>query len=75
MYHRNGSGGTLVQLDYGYNKVHDRTYERFGASGAAGDALYLRQDASAYQGLHGRDGAEQPDNRDVVRCHRLQYGR
>lgn len=26
-------------MDYGYNRVHDRTFERFGASGAAGDAF------------------------------------
>jgi hypothetical protein len=26
-------------MDYGYNAVHDRTYERFGASGSAGDGF------------------------------------
>ena len=53
IHHRDGSGGTLVQLDYGYNKVHDRTYERFGASGAAGDAFTydkIRRLTKAYMG-------------------------
>ncbi len=30
---------TILRLDYGHNAVHDRTYERYGASGAAGDAF------------------------------------
>ena len=28
-----------MRLDYAYNDVHDRTYERYGASGSSGDAF------------------------------------
>jgi RHS repeat-associated protein len=28
-----------VRLDYAYNKVHDKLYERYGASGSSGDAF------------------------------------
>ena len=37
--HLNASFGTLVRMDYGYDRTHNVTYERFGASGAAGDAF------------------------------------
>ena len=40
-------------MDYGYNLVHDRTYERFGASGSAGDGFEydkLRRLTTAYMG-------------------------
>ncbi len=39
VHHETSAPATLVRMDYGYNKVHDRTYERFGASGSAGDAF------------------------------------
>ena len=39
IHHETSTPTTLVRLDYGYNKVHDRTYERYGASGSAGDAF------------------------------------
>ena len=39
IHHETSAPATLVRLDYGYNSVHDRTYERFGASGSAGDAF------------------------------------
>ncbi len=39
VHHETSAPVTLVRMDYGYNKVHDRTYERFGASGSAGDAF------------------------------------
>ena len=37
--HQDNSSNTLLRLDYGYNKLHDRTYERYGASGSAGDGF------------------------------------
>ena len=37
--HETSAPATILRLDYGYNAVHDRTYERFGASGSAGDAF------------------------------------
>ena len=39
IHHETSAPATLVRMDYGYNKVHDRTYERFGSSGSAGDAF------------------------------------
>ena len=39
IHHETSAPVTLVRMDYGYNKVHDRTYERFGSSGSAGDAF------------------------------------
>ena len=46
-------------MDYGYNDVHDRTYERFGAAGSAGDAFVydnIRRLEKAYM------GSTTPDN-------------
>jgi RHS repeat-associated protein len=37
--HETSGSATILRLDYGYNAVHDRTYERFGASGSSGDAF------------------------------------
>jgi len=37
--HQDNSSNTLLRLDYGYNKLHDRTYERYGTSGSAGDGF------------------------------------
>ena len=39
IHHQDSGTGTLVRMDYGYNAVHDRTYERYGASGSSGDAF------------------------------------
>lgn len=39
IHHETSTPTTLVKLDYGYNKLHDRTYERYGSSGAPGDAF------------------------------------
>ncbi|MGE0192749.1 MAG: RHS repeat-associated core domain-containing protein [Planctomycetota bacterium] len=39
IHHQDSGAGTLVRMDYGYNAVHDRTYERFGALGASGEAF------------------------------------
>jgi hypothetical protein len=39
IHHETSTPTTLVRLDYGYNKLHDRTYERYGTSGSAGDAF------------------------------------
>ena len=53
VHHQTNVPTTILQLDYGYNKVHDRTFERFGAVGSAGDAfLYdkLRRLTNAYMG-------------------------
>jgi RHS repeat-associated protein len=37
--HETSTPTTILQLDYGYNAVHDRTYERYGSSGSSGDAF------------------------------------
>ena len=37
--HTTSVAASIVRLDYGYNKVHDRLYERFGASGSTGDGF------------------------------------
>jgi RHS repeat-associated protein len=39
IHHETGTPSTILRLDYGYNAVHDRTYERYGASGSSGDAF------------------------------------
>ena len=39
IHHETSTPTTLLRIDYGYNKLHDHTYERFGASGSAGDAF------------------------------------
>ena len=39
IHHETSTPTTLVRLDYGYNKLHDRTYERYGTSGSPGDAF------------------------------------
>ncbi len=37
--HETSGSAMIVRLDYGYNAVHDRTYERYGASGSPGNAF------------------------------------
>jgi len=37
--HETSGSSTILRLDYGYNETHDRTYERYGSSGSAGDAF------------------------------------
>jgi RHS repeat-associated protein len=37
--HQDNASATVLRLDYGYNKLHDRTYERYGSSGSSGDAF------------------------------------
>ena len=39
IHHKNSSNATILQLDYGYDANHDRTYERYGSSGSTGDAF------------------------------------
>jgi len=51
--HQISAAATILQPDYGYNKVHDRTYECFGAGGSAGDAFVydkIRRLTNAYMG-------------------------
>ena len=37
--HETSAPATILRLDYAYSKVHDRLYERYGASGSSGDAF------------------------------------
>src|SRR5207249_3274528 len=37
--HETSTPTTILELDYAYNLVHDRTYERYGTSGSSGDAF------------------------------------
>jgi RHS repeat-associated protein len=51
--HETSALATIVRLDYGFNKVHDRAYERFGASGSSGDAFVydkIRRLTTAWMG-------------------------
>ena len=47
------SGTTILQLEYGYDPNHDRTFERFGGVGSPGDAYAydkLRRLSNAWVG-------------------------
>ena len=53
VHHETSALATIVRLDYGYNTVHDRMYERFGASGSSGDGFAydkLRRLTNAWMG-------------------------
>jgi RHS repeat-associated protein len=53
VHHQTSSPATIVRLDYAYDKVHDRLYERYGASGSSGDAFAydkLRRLTNAWMG-------------------------
>ena len=39
IHHETSTPTALVRLDYGYDRLHGRTFERFGAAGAVGDAV------------------------------------
>ncbi len=39
VHHQRSTSTTILRLDYAYNAVHDRLYERYGAPGAVGDAF------------------------------------
>jgi len=39
IHHDTSGQQPIVHLEYGYNKVHDRLYERFGGGGSSGDAF------------------------------------
>src|SRR5205814_6457505 len=36
--HETSTPTPILELDYGYDAVHDRAYERYGSSGSSGDA-------------------------------------
>ena len=51
--HETNAAVSIIRLDYTYNKMHDKTYERFGASGSNGDAFEydkLRRLTKAWMG-------------------------
>jgi len=51
--HETSGSSTILRLDYGYDKNHDRLFERFGSSGSAGDAFAydkLRRLVNAWMG-------------------------
>jgi RHS repeat-associated protein len=53
VHHQTSTPATIVRLDYAYNKVHDRLYERYGAAGSSGDAFAydkLRRLTNAWMG-------------------------
>ena len=53
IHHQTNAPATILDLQYGYNKVHDRTYERYGGVGSAGDAFVydnIRRLKTAYMG-------------------------
>ena len=62
VHHQTSTPTTILRLDYGYDKVHDRTYERYGASGSAGDAFAYdkaRRLTTAWMGsVHAREPLE-----------------
>lgn len=53
IHHETSGASTIDRFDYGYDKNHDRLYERYGASGSAGDGFEydrLRRLTTAYMG-------------------------
>ena len=53
IHHETSGPATIVDLQYGYDDNHDRTYERFGGSSSAGDAFeydMARRLTTAYMG-------------------------
>jgi RHS repeat-associated protein len=53
IHHQTSASATIERMDYGYDANHDRLYERFGASGSAGDGFAydkLRRLTTAWMG-------------------------
>ena len=53
IHHQTSTPTTSERLDYGYDKNHDRLYERYGGSGSAGDGFAydkLRRLTNAWMG-------------------------
>ena len=58
---RDSSPSTIVRLDYAYNDVHDRIYERYGSSGSSGDAFEYDKARRSHGRLDGLGLAGQPE--------------
>ncbi|MFM8387120.1 MAG: RHS repeat-associated core domain-containing protein, partial [Planctomycetia bacterium] len=70
--HQENSGNSLLKLDYGYNKLHDRTFERYGSSGQPGDAFEYDKARRLTVAWMGSSTPSSPSGNTYV--NKIQYG-
>jgi len=70
--HQDNASSTVLRLDYGYNKVHDRTCERYGSSGSAGDAFEYDKARRLTVAWMGSSTPSSPSGNTYVR--KIEYG-
>ncbi|MFM8387602.1 MAG: RHS repeat-associated core domain-containing protein [Planctomycetia bacterium] len=70
--HQDNSGNSLLKLEYGYNKLHDRTFERYGASGQPGDAFEYDKARRLTVAWMGSDTPASPSGNVYVK--KIEYG-
>jgi len=70
--HQDNSSNSLLKLEYGYNKLHDRTYERYGASGQPGDAFEYDRARRLTVAWMGSDTPASPSGNVYVK--KIEYG-
>ncbi|MFM8386309.1 MAG: hypothetical protein ACKOCB_05745, partial [Planctomycetia bacterium] len=61
-----------LKLDYGYNKLHDRTFERYGSSGQPGDAFEYDKARRLTVAWMGSSTPSSPSGNTYVK--KIQYG-
>ncbi|MFM8279331.1 MAG: RHS repeat-associated core domain-containing protein, partial [Candidatus Limnocylindrus sp.] len=61
-----------LKLDYGYNKLHDRTFERYGSSGQPGDAFEYDKARRLTVAWMGSSTPSSPSGNTYV--NKIQYG-
>jgi len=64
--HEASAEASILHLEYGYNDVHDRLYERFGGSGSSGDAFEYDKLRRLTKAWMGSDKPESPSGEDYV---------
>jgi len=64
---------SILHLEYGYNDVHDRLYERFGGSGSSGDAFEYDKLRRLTKAWMGSDKPESPSGEDYVETIEYNY--
>ena len=75
IHHETSAPATLVRLDYGYNKLHDRTYERYGTSGSAGDAFEYDKARRLTKAWMGSGTPSSPSGNVYVQTISVRHGR
>jgi RHS repeat-associated protein len=70
--HQDHIGNSLLKLDYGYNKLHDRTFERYGSSGQPGDAFEYDKARRLTVAWMGSDTPSSPSGNVYVK--KIEYG-